>query len=256
MKINKIRFITGATAGFGEALAKRFAEAGDDLILIGRREDRLSALAKKLTTEHSVRILPITLDVQNLEQVKQKLSSLPTDWADIDTLVNNAGLALGFESIDQGNPHEWDTMIQTNVNGLLYVSHAIIPYLKKTRGHIINIGSTAAKDAYPKGNVYCATKAAVDMITKTMRVDLLPHGIRVTAIHPGAAETEFSLVRFEGDVEKAKTPYAGYQALSADDVASVIHYCATLPPHFCINDLVMTSSQQANSNFYFRNTQA
>jgi NADP-dependent 3-hydroxy acid dehydrogenase YdfG len=245
--------ITGATAGFGEAAARIFAKNGHSLILTGRRQDRLDKLKQEFSrTYPAIQVVTLCFDVQNQSQVNQSIQTIPVDLQSIDVLINNAGLALGLGTIDEGRTSDWDTMIDTNIKGLLYVTQAVIPFLKKTQGHIINIGSTAAKDAYPKGNIYCATKAAVDMLSKTMRVDLLPHQVRVTAIHPGAAETEFSLVRFQGDVAKAKAPYEGFQPLSAHDVAQVIYFCATIPKHFCINDLVLSSTAQANSNFYFK----
>jgi NADP-dependent 3-hydroxy acid dehydrogenase YdfG len=189
--------------------------------------------------------------VQDKEAVNKAINGLPEDWKSIDVLINNAGLALGRDHFDKADLEDWETMINTNVKGLLYVSKAVIPLMvSRKTGHIINIGSTAAKEVYEKGNVYCATKAAVDSISQSMRIDLLQHGIKVTAIHPGAAETEFSMVRFKGDETTAKSVYQGIEPLVGEDVAEVAYYCTTLPAHVCINDLVMTCTAQANS-FYF-----
>ncbi len=185
--------------------------------------------------------------------VTSALESLPEAWRRIDVLVNNAGLALDLSTIDEGDTDDWDTMIDTNVKGLLYVSRTVIPWMKERKsGHIINIGSTAAKIVYAKGNVYCATKAAVDALSQGMRIDLLPYGIKVTAVHPGAAETEFSLVRFKGDTSKAKGVYTGFEPLQAEDVANVVWYCSSLPPHVCINDLVVTATAQANAYYTYK----
>jgi NADP-dependent 3-hydroxy acid dehydrogenase YdfG len=200
-----------------------------------------------LQKDFGVEILPLVFDVQNRSQVFDAIASIPTQWQHIDVLVNNAGLALGRDSFEVADIDDWDTMINTNVKGLLYVSKAVMPLMiANKKGHIINIGSTAAKDMYQFGNVYCGTKAAVDAISHTMRIDLLPHQIKVTAIHPGAAETEFSLVRFKGDENKAKQTYNGFKALSAKDVADTVYYCGTLPEHVCINDLVITCTAQAD----------
>lgn len=248
----KTVFITGATAGFGEACAVVFAKNGYRLILNGRRTERLAAIQEKLQSEYGASCYLLAFDVQDREAVQAAISKLPEDWQNIDILVNNAGLALGRDHFDAANIDDWDTMINTNIKGLLYVSKAVVPFMvKRKSGHIINLGSIAAKDVYEKGNVYCATKAAVDSISKGMRIDLLPHHIKVTAVHPGAADTEFSLVRFKGDRQTADSVYEGYQPLLAEDVANIIYYCATLPPHVCINDLVVTPTQQANG-IYFR----
>jgi NADP-dependent 3-hydroxy acid dehydrogenase YdfG len=188
--------------------------------------------------------------VQNRAEVFTAINSLPAEWQSIDVLLNNAGLALGRDSFDQANLDDWDTMIDTNVKGLMYVTKAVLPFMiAQKKGHIINIGSTAGKEVYKDGNGYCASKHAVDAISKAMRIDLLPHQIKVTAIHPGAAETEFSLVRFKGDDQKANAVYEGYKALEAKDIAEIVFYVSTLPAHVCINDLVVTCLSQANS-FY------
>jgi 3-hydroxy acid dehydrogenase / malonic semialdehyde reductase len=243
-----IVLITGATAGFGEACARKFAANGYDLIITGRRQDRLNNLQQQLEQQFKINVLPLTFDVKDEQAVSSVLGGIPEQWKAVDILINNAGLALGLNTIDEGVLSDWDTMLDTNVKGLLYVSRVVIPWLKaKRKGHIINLGSTAAKTVYAKGAVYCASKAAVDSISQGMRIDLLPYHIKVTAIHPGAAETEFSLVRFKGDATQADNVYKGFQPLSSEDVADTIYYCATLPPHVCINDLVITCVQQANA---------
>lgn len=254
--MNRKILVTGATSGFGKAIATRFAKNGDDCIITGRRQDRLDAICNELESKYNIAVYSLCFDVQNKDAVNEAINGLPEEWKDIDILVNNAGLALGRDHFDQADLGDWETMIDTNVKGLLYVSKAVIPLmLERKKGHIINIGSTAAKEVYEKGNVYCATKAAVDSISQSMRIDLLQHGIKVTAIHPGAAETEFSIVRFKGDEETAKSVYQGIDPLVAEDVAEVAFYCTTLPPHVCINDLVLTCTAQANS-FYFHRKQS
>lgn len=248
--MNNIIFITGATSGFGKAIAEKFAAAKWNCIITGRRKDRLYELQSELSSKYQVNVLPLVFDVQNREEVFSAINQLPDEWKNIDVLVNNAGLAAGRDSFDKASVDDWDTMIDTNVKGLLYVSKAVLPFLtEKKKGHIINIGSVAGKEAYANGNVYCATKFAVDAISKSQRIDLLPYRIKVTAIHPGAADTEFSLVRFKGDEAKANAVYNGYEPLHATDIADTVYYCATLPAHVCINDLVITCTAQANS-FY------
>jgi NADP-dependent 3-hydroxy acid dehydrogenase YdfG len=195
----------------------------------------------------------LPFDVQEQNAVFEAVESLPEAWATIDVLINNAGLALGRDLFEEASLTDWNTMIDTNVKGLLYVSKAVVPLLvKQGNGHIINVGSIAGKEVYERGNVYCATKHAVDALSQAMRIDLLRHGIKVTAIHPGAAETEFSLVRFKGAEAAAKSVYEGYQPLTATDVAAVIYYTTTLPPHVCINDLVLTCTQQASSVYFHK----
>jgi hypothetical protein len=246
--MNRTIIVTGATSGFGKAIAERFAEAGDRVIITGRRKDRLNELAASLQEAYSVKILPIVFDVQDREQVFASIASIPEGWREIDILVNNAGLALGRDHVDDADLNDWETMIDTNVKGLMYVTKAVLPLLKKGGGgHIINMGSIAGKEVYEKGNAYCASKHAVDAISKGMRIDLLKYAIKVTAIHPGAAQTEFSIVRFKGNEATADSVYAGYEPLLAEDVADAVLYCAGLPPHVCINDLVITCTAQANS---------
>ena len=250
----KTVFVTGATSGFGKACAEKFAEHGYNIIINGRRKDRLDELQQQLQQQFNVKVLSLTFDVQHKNAVFSAIKSLENEWKQIDILINNAGLALGRDYFEEADLDDWETMIDTNVKGLLYVSRAVLPLMKvRGAGHVINIGSTAGKEVYEKGNVYCASKYAVNAISQAMRIDLLRHGIKVTVVNPGAAETEFSLVRFKGDAETAKSVYKGFQPLSAGDVADVVFYCATLPAHVCINDLVLTSTAQANS-FYFHRT--
>lgn len=246
-------FITGASSGFGEACAFKFAEEGCDLILTGRRLDKLKRVKTEIQDSFAVEVLVLNFDVRNQSETEESISKMPESWKEIDILINNAGLASGLDTIQNGLIEDWDKMIDTNVKGLLYVSNEIIPLLiKKGKGHIINIGSTAGKEVYKNGGVYCASKHAVDAISKSMRIDLLEHGIKVTQICPGAAETEFSVVRFKGDQERAKKAYEGYQPMNAKDIADVVYYTTTLPDHLCINDLVMTSLAQANSHYINR----
>ncbi|MCW3081979.1 MAG: family NAD(P)-dependent oxidoreductase [Segetibacter sp.] len=250
--MHKIVLITGVTSGFGKAIAEKFASGSWNCIITGRRADKLHAIADELREKFSVRVLSLVFDVRHNDEVKQNLGNLPDEWKDIDVLVNNAGLALGRDTFDKGSIHDWDTMIDTNVKGLLYVTKAVVPYMiAKNAGHIINIGSVAGKEVYESGNVYCASKYAVDAISKSLRIDLLSHKIKVTALHPGAADTEFSLVRYKGDADKAKQTYEGFTPLYAQDIADIAWYCVSLPSHVCINDLVVTCTAQANAiNFY------
>ena len=251
--MNKIIMITGATAGFGKATAIRFAKNGYNLIITGRRKERLDDLEKELLSYGKIKVLTLNFDVRNREEVAKVIGNLPEEWKAIDILVNNAGLAVGLEHIDKGNIDDWDRMIDTNVKGLLYVTRSVVPLMvSRNKGHIFNIGSIAGKEAYENGNVYCASKAAVDSLTRSMRIDLVKHSIKVTQIAPGMAETEFSLVRFKGDDKKAKDVYTGIDALTAEDIADAIYYCANLPAHVCINDLALTSTQQASVMNNFR----
>lgn len=248
-----IALITGATAGFGRAMAHKFASGGWDVIINGRRKERLDELRTEIIQKYGVRALPLPFDVRNRDDVFSQIGALPADWKNIDLLVNNAGLALGLSTIQEGDPDDWDVMIDTNVKGLLYVSRAVMPGMtERGQGHIINIGSLAGKEAYSKGNVYCSTKFAVDALTRSMRIDLLQHGIRVTAIHPGAAETEFSLVRYKGDTERAKNVYRGYDPLTPEDIAEIAWFAATLPRHVVLNDILVTPLAQANTSHFLK----
>jgi 3-hydroxy acid dehydrogenase / malonic semialdehyde reductase len=254
--MNKILLITGATSGFGMACAKKFAAAGGyDLILTGRRKERLEKLKQELEGAEGQRtkVLTLEFDVQDKEAVFAAIAGLPAEWKKIDILFNNAGLALGRDFFEEASLEDWETMIDTNLKGLLYVSRAVLPLMiGQPHPHIINMGSVAGKEVYEKGNAYCASKFAVDAISRSMRVDLLRHGIKVTAIHPGAAETEFSQVRFKGDEELARKIYEGFTPLSAGDIADTVFYCATLPPHVCINDLVITCTAQADAIYFYK----
>jgi len=253
--VKKIICITGASSGFGEASALKFAANGFDLIITGRRKEKLGSLKERIEAGQGCKVLALPLDVQDKTAVFGAIESLPPEWKKIDILLNNAGLALGRDNFDKASIEDWDTMLDTNVKGLLYMSKAILPLMiPQNRGHIINIGSTAAKQVYQKGNVYCATKHAVDAISQAMRIDLLPHKIKVTAIHPGAAETEFSLVRLKQDEKEAKKVYDGYEPLHAGDIAEIVFFTATQPPHVCINELEVTCLAQANAFYLFKET--
>ncbi len=251
--MNKIILITGATSGFGKAIAEKFAMHKWNCIITGRRSEKLHAFADELRDKYQIRVLSLVFDVQNRESVFQHLDNLPKEWQDVDVLVNNAGLALGRDYFDEGNVDDWDTMIDTNVKGLLYVTKAIVPYMtRRNQGHVINMGSIAGKEVYDKGNVYCASKYAVDAISKSLRIDLLQHKIKVTSINPGAADTEFASVRFKGDEEKARQTYKGFTPLFAEDVADIAWYCASLPTHVCINDLTVTCTAQGSAMHFYK----
>lgn len=252
--MSRIVCVTGATSGFGKAIAEKFLAEGNRVIITGRRKERLENDQRLWQEKYGAnKVFRIVMDVQDRQAVEKGFSTLPEEWQSIDVLVNNAGLALGRDSFDQANLQDWETMWQTNVMGLVYVTRALLPHIIKRKGHIINMGSIAGKEVYHQGNMYCASKHAVDALSKSMRIDLLQHGVKVTAIHPGAAETEFSLVRYKGDASKAAPVYAGYQPLSAEDIADITFFAATLPAHVCINDLVVTPTAQANSVLVHKN---
>ncbi len=252
--MGKIAVVTGATSGIGEAVAVMLAKDGYDLVITGRREGRLQEVAKKLVSENNVKVLALSFDVRSLESVEKYLGNLPQEWRNIDVLVNNAGLAVGLGPINDGVVDDWERMIDTNVKGLLYVSRVVSNLMAANKkGHIINLCSIAGKEVYPNGNVYCASKHAVDALTKAMRIDLLPHGIKVSQICPGAVETEFSVVRFKGDKERADNVYKGFEPLKAEDVADAIMYMVKLPAHVNINDMVIMPSAQANSSIFNKN---
>jgi 3-hydroxy acid dehydrogenase/malonic semialdehyde reductase len=245
-------FITGATSGIGKATAALFAKNQIRLVLCGRRKDRLEELQRELGKITDVTTLQF--DVRNKEQVFSAIDSLPDSFKNIDILVNNAGNAHGLSTIQDGDIDDWDAMIDINVKGLLYVSKAIIPKMtERNTGFIVNIGSVAGKEVYPNGNVYCASKHAVNALNKAMRIDLNKHNIRVSAIHPGAVETEFSEVRFKGDTQKAKSMYAGYKALQAEDIADIIHFVVTRPYHVNIEDLIVYPTAQASATIMNKN---
>jgi NADP-dependent 3-hydroxy acid dehydrogenase YdfG len=250
----KIILITGATSGFGKAAAEKFAANGYDLILNGRRADRLEELCRSLVKKFNIAALTLPFDVRDEKAVFDSINQLPAEWKNIDILFNNAGLALGRDYFDEADLTDWNIMIDTNVKGFMYVAKAVSQLMvARKQGHIINMGSIAGKQVYEKGNAYCASKYAVDALNHAMRIDLLRHNIKVTGIHPGAAETEFSLVRFKGDGDTAKKIYDGLTPLTPEDVADVIWYCASLPPHVCINDLTITCTRQADGIYFYRN---
>ncbi|MGO4820143.1 MULTISPECIES: SDR family NAD(P)-dependent oxidoreductase [unclassified Flavobacterium] len=249
--MTKTVLITGATSGIGKATAQLLARNKYTIILCGRREDRLIALKKELSELTEVHTLQF--DVRDKKAVFEAINSLPETFSTIDILINNAGNAHGLDPIQTGDLDDWDAMIDINVKGLLYVSKAIIPQMIERRsGHIINIGSTAAKEVYPNGNVYCASKHAVDALNQGMRIDLNPYGIRVGGIHPGMVETEFSEVRFKGDTQKAENVYKGFTPLQAEDIADIIHFVVSRPYHVNIADLVVMSTAQASSTIVKR----
>lgn len=244
-------FITGATSGFGRACAIEFARNGYNIIATGRREERLAELKNYLAT-YKVDVITLNFDVRDQEEVIRQIDALSVDVkSTISILINNAGLAVGRSPIDEGLSDDWDRMIDTNVKGLLYVSRAVIPFLKANKsGHIFNIASIAGKEVYPGGNVYCASKHAVDALSRSMRIDLVDYGIKVTNIAPGAAETEFSIVRFKGDEALAKSVYDGFDPLVAEDIAATIYFVATRPQHVTINDLVIMPTAQASATVF------
>ena len=251
--MSRIIFITGATSGIGKACAGIFAKNGDRLIINGRRSEKLEELKTSLESSFKNEVICLPFDVQNKEEVFEKIEGLPEEWKEVDILINNAGLALGRDLFDEAEITDWETMLQTNINGILYVSRAVLPSMtKRNQGHIINIGSTAGDDMYERGNVYCTSKAAVEALTKGMRIDLLPHKIKVTNVKPGAADTEFSLVRLKGDAEKAGKVYEGFVPLTAADIADSIFYCSNLPAHVCINELTITCTSQANGIYIYK----
>lgn len=244
--MNKIAFITGATSGIGKATAVLLADNGFNLIICGRRSDRLEELKKTLGSK--VRTYSLSFDVRDQKAVTNAIHSLPYEWQQIDVLINNAGNAHGLSPIHEGNTEDWNAMIDINVKGLLYVSKVIIPgMVARKRGHILNIGSIAGKEVYPNGNVYCASKFAVDALTSGMRMDLNPYGIRVTGIHPGLVETEFSLVRFKGDQQRAESVYKGFKPLTPEDIANVILFTVNCPAHVMISDLTILPTAQASA---------
>lgn len=249
----KIALVTGATSGIGWATAIALAQMGYNIVATGRRHKRLNKLQKEISKE-GVDSLTLTFDVRDNEAVKDAIATLPDNWKKIDILVNNAGNAHGFDPIQSGSISDWDAMMDINVKGLLYVSKEIIPSMvERKSGTIVNIGSIAGKEVYPKGNVYCASKHAVDALTQGMRMDLNPYGIRVIGVHPGLVDTEFSLVRFKGDEERSKTVYQGYQPLSADDIAETIAFAVSRPPHVVLADIVILPTAQASATIVTKN---
>jgi 3-hydroxy acid dehydrogenase/malonic semialdehyde reductase len=251
---SNIALITGATSGIGAACARLFAQEGYRLIMVGRRAALLEELANTLKSQHHIEIQTLIADVREKQTITAVLESLPDDWKKVDVLINNAGLSQGLDPIDKGDTNDWDTMIDTNVKGLLYVTKVVSNWMIPNRsGHIINIGSIAGKEVYPNGNVYCATKHAVDALNKGMRMDLLQHNIKVTAINPGMVETEFSLVRFKGDEARAKNVYQGFDPLLAEDIADAIWFVVSRPAHVNINDMLIMPTAQASATMTVKN---
>jgi NADP-dependent 3-hydroxy acid dehydrogenase YdfG len=249
--MSKIALITGATSGIGEATARIFADHGIDLIICGRREKRLQSL--KATLSHRVKVHTLTFDVRDKDKVFQIIDDLPAEWKKIDILINNAGNAHGFDPIHNGSLDDWDSMIDINVKGLLYVSKAVIPGMVERRsGHVVNLGSIAGKEVYPNGNVYCASKYAVDAINTGMRLDLNQHGIKVSQVNPGLVDTEFSKVRFKGDKQRSESVYNGMTPLTGDDIADLILFIVTRPAHVNISDSIIFPTAQASSTLVRR----
>ena len=249
----KITFITGASSGIGKACAEVFAKEKSHLILSARRIERLKSLANKLEKAHGIKVKCVQLDVRNYDEVKRMIDSLDNNWKKIDILINNAGLSRGLDKIHEGKKEDWDEMIDTNVKGLAYVTRHVLPLMvNRKKGHIINIGSTAGHDVYPAGNVYAATKFAVKALSQSTRYDVLDKGIKVTSVDPGMVETEFSLVRFRGDKERAKKVYTGIKPLSPKDVAETVLFCATRPQNVNINQVILTPLAQASSTQLIR----
>lgn len=250
---HKIAFITGATSGIGKASAEIFAKNGYNIIITGRRKERLDEFSKQLKSTYKIDVLSLNFDVRNLKEVETAINSIPENWKQINVLLNNAGLAAGLNTIQEGLIDDWERMIDTNIKGLLYMTRNLAPIMIKNGfGHIINIGSIAGKEVYANGNVYCATKHAVDALNKGMRIDLLPHNIKVTAINPGMVETEFSVVRFNGDEDRAKSVYKGLQPLLPEDIAETVYWVASRPAHVNINDIIIMPTVQANATTTLR----
>lgn len=248
--MNPIVLITGTSSGIGEACARMFAQNGYDIILNARRIERLQNLKDQLEKDYKINCLLLPFDVRKKEEVNASISAIPYDWQNISVLVNNAGLAAGLSRFYEGDSDDWDTMIDTNVKGLLYVTRAVVPLMiSRNHGHIINIGSIAGKEIYDKGNVYCSTKHAVDALNRSMRLELSESGIRVTAVNPGAVETEFSIVRFHGDTERAKQVYKGFENLIANDIADAVYWAASRPSHVNINDIIIMPTAQPMAGF-------
>lgn len=249
----RLVLITGASSGIGEACARLFAASGARLLLLARREQRLRELALDLRAEHGIEVMTCGLDVRRREDVEATLAGLPSGWGEIDILINNAGLARGLGPVHTGDPDDWDEMIDTNVKGLLYVTRVVTAgMVARRRGQVINIGSIAGRDVYPGGNVYCASKFAVTALTRAMSIDLLGSGVRVSTVDPGLVETEFSRVRFHGDDDRARRVYEGLTALTGDDVAEAVLFCATRPPHATVREVVLTPTAQASVVHVFR----
>ncbi len=252
-KMNQIALITGATSGIGKATANLLAQNKFDIIITGRRADRLSELAQQLKDETACRVVSLCFDLRSLQETKNAINSLPDNWKKIDVLINNAGLAAGFSNIQDGKIDDWEQMIDTNIKGLLYITRLVTPgMVERKSGHIVNLSSVAGKETYPLGNVYCASKHAVQSLTKGMRIDLLKHGIKVSSVCPGAVNTEFSTVRFKGDTERADKVYEGFTPLHAEDIAETILFIVTRPKHVNIDDILVMPTAQAYSRDFNR----
>ena len=248
-----IALITGATSGIGEATALLLSKNNYNIIITGRRNERLISLKEKIQSESASDVFILNFDIRNLSENEAAIKSLPKEWQGIDVLINNAGLAAGYSSIQEGVVDDWERMIDTNIKGLLYITRQIAQkMIEKGKGHIVNISSIAGKETYPFGNVYCASKHAVQSLTKGMRIDLLKHGIKVSSVSPGAVETEFSLVRFNGDDNKARQVYKGFTPLSAQDIADTILFIVTRPKHVNIDDVLIMPTDQAYSRDFNR----
>ena len=251
--MSKIVCVTGATSGIGRATAEIFAANGYNLIITGRRKEKLEEFGEELVSKYKIDLIALNFDVRSNEAVNKAFDSLPEGWRAIDILVNNAGLAVGLGPIQEGVIDDWERMIDTNVKGLLYVSRKVLPWLvERKQGHVFNIASIAGKETYLNGNVYCATKTAVDSLSRAMRMDMVPYGIKVTNVAPGAVETEFSIVRFKGDQQRADNVYKGYEPLTGKDIADTIYYVATMPDHVCINELIITPKAQASASIFHK----
>ncbi len=251
--MRKIALITGATSGLGKAIALRLAKEGYDVIIAGRRKDRLEELEREIEIKYESKVYSLCFDVRVYNEVEKAIASLPAEWTTIDILVNNAGLAVGLDPIQQGVIDDWERMIDTNIKGLLYVTRVVSPgMVVRKSGHIVNLGSIAGKGVYPNGAVYCATKHAVDALSQGMRMDMLPYGIRVTQVCPGAVNTEFSLVRFKGNQDRADLVYDGYDALTAENIADAVFYAVSQPPHVNIQDMLVMPTAQANGSIFHK----
>lgn len=252
-----IVLVTGATSGIGKSTAELFAKNGHSIIITGRRKERLDAFSEHLKATYKIKVLSLCFDIRKVKEVENAIRTLPPEFQNIDILVNNAGLAAGLSSISDGQLDHWERMIDTNIKGLLYMTKEVCKkMIERKSGHIINIGSIAGKEVYANGNVYCASKHAVDALNKGMRIDLLQHHIKVTAVNPGMVETEFSVVRFDGDEERAKKVYENFKPLTPDDIAETIFWVANRPAHVNINDIIIMPSMQASATNVIRETNA
>ena len=250
---NKIALVTGATSGIGKACALILAKEGCDVIITGRRDDRLSELSNEITNTHKRKCLTLTFDIRKQVQVKEAIEGLDADWRNVDILINNAGLASGFSKLHEGDVDDWEKMIDTNIKGLLYITREVVPgMVKRGHGDIVNIGSIAGREAYSNGNVYCATKHAVDALTKGLRMDLFDTPLRVSTVDPGLVKTEFSIIRFHGDKDKAKNVYKGMQPLIAEDIAEAVLFVVNRPPHVQIGEILIFPTAQGAATLVSR----